>query len=471
MLPTYGGCAMITAKETDNGGKEREMKRLTSLLLCLLLLTTLAVPVCAMEGNTEATIPNTPCAHEWTLTGETPATCTSAGVKSYACSLCPETKSEPVDKIPHKFDALQKMDESKHLLVCSVCKAAGQESFHVWTDGDIIIPATCIQTGTRKLVCACGASGTKVEPKGAHVYDHDCDTTCNVCDAVRTTTHTYDNACDPDCNACGEKRTTSHSYGSSWSRDHSGHWHECTKCGEKVDFRSHYPGPAATEDAPQLCLTCDYVITQQKEHQHNYGKKWSQDESGHWYECATCDVKKDFAKHVYDSDCDTHCNVCDYENPQAHEYGNSWQMDDSKHWSVCQVCNKKSEAEPHIPGAEATELQPQLCTVCGYEMNAVQEHVHAFGPDWMYDGKSHWQSCACGEQTVPAPHHWDDGTKNKDKTVTYVCEECQAEKTEEAAGFPWWVLILFVLLGAGGGVAAYIYYVLPQKQIGKFAAK
>ena len=446
------------------------MKQLTSSLLCLMLLMAFAVPVFATEENTDTT-QSAPCEHNWTLTGETPATCAAQGEKIYTCSLCTESKTETLDTIPHKFETLQKVDEAKHMLVCSVCREPGQQESHVWSDGDIITPSTCIQTGTRKLVCVCGATGTKVEPKGTHTYDHDCDTTCNVCNAARTTSHTYDHACDPDCNACGEKRTTKHSYGSSWSRDHSGHWHECTKCGEKVDFRSHYPGPAATEDAPQLCLTCDYVITQQKEHQHNYGKKWSQDESGHWYECATCDVKKDFAKHVYDSDCDTHCNVCDYENPQAHEYGNSWQMDDSKHWSVCQVCNKKSEAEPHIPGAEATELQPQLCTVCGYEMNAVQEHVHAFGPDWMYDGKSHWQSCACGEQTVPAPHHWDDGTKNKDKTVTYVCEECQAEKTEEAAGFPWWVLILFVLLGAGGGVAAYIYYVLPQKQIGKFAAK
>ena len=89
----------------------------------------------------------------------------------------------------------------------------------------------------------------------------------------------------------------------------------------------------------------------------------------------------------------------------------------------------------------------------------------------MYDGKSHWQACICGEQTVPSSHVWDSGTKNKDKTITYQCELCHAEKTEKASGFPWWILLIFLLLAAGGGAAAYVYYVLPQQQGGKFAAK
>ena len=446
------------------------MKRLISLLLCILILTSFGLPVFATESNPDTT--EIPCEHNWVVTSETAPSCTAAGERIYSCSICSTTKSPDIlEQIAHKFDKLEKVDEAKHRTVCSMCGTAGEENSHIWTDGDVLTPATCIQTGTRKLICSCGASGTKVEPQGKHTYDHDCDTTCNVCNAARTTSHTYDNACDPNCNSCDESRTVKHSYGSSWSRDHTGHWHECTKCGEKTDFRSHYPGPAATEESPQLCLTCDYVIAQQKEHQHNYGKKWSQDASGHWYQCASCDVKKDPGNHVYDSDCDAHCNVCDYENPDAHEYGNEWEKDNRKHWSVCKTCGQKTEAEFHIPGAEATENQPQLCTVCGYEIASAKAHVHSFGPVWMYDGKSHWQACACGEQTVPAAHNWDNGTKGKDKTVTYVCQQCQFEISEKKSGFPWWVLILFVLLAAGGGAAAYYYYVLPQQKGGKFAAK
>ena len=235
------------------------MKQLTSLVLCFIMVVMLVLPVCASETSPDTTTEPAPCSHEWIST-EIPATCIAEGTKTYTCSLCNETKTETLEKLAHKFESLRMVDTSKHVAICSVCSTPGQESSHIWTDGDVVTPATCLKEGTRKLNCACGASGTKVEPKGAHVYDHDCDTTCNVCNAVRTTSHTYDNSCDPDCNACGEKRTTKHTYGSSWSRDHSGHWHECTKCGEKVDFRSHYPGPAATEDAPQLCLTCDYAV-------------------------------------------------------------------------------------------------------------------------------------------------------------------------------------------------------------------
>ena len=187
------------------------MKRLTSLLLCLLLLASLAVPAWATEGTSDP-VQTVPCDHVW---GEPeifkPATCTTQGEQRYTCSQCSETKTEPTEKISHNFDSLVKVDESKHMLVCSMCRAAGQESSHVWSDGDVLTPSTCLKQGTRQLKCECGATATRVESLGPHTYDHDCDTTCNVCNAVRTTTHSYDNACDPDCNACGEKRTTSHS--------------------------------------------------------------------------------------------------------------------------------------------------------------------------------------------------------------------------------------------------------------------
>lgn len=378
----------------------------------------------------------------------TQATCTMEGSKSYSCS-CGKTRTEIISKLEHNFGEWVKTGDS-HERSCLNCtnKEFGKHS----VKEEVIKEATCQETGSKKKYCTvCGISEMSILPK--------------------LTEHVYDNVCDSKCNVCEAERTTKHTYGSSWSRDHVGHWHECTKCGEKVDYRDHYPGPAATEDAPQLCLTCDYVIAQQKEHQHNYGKQWTKDETGHWYTCATCDVKKDFAQHIYDSDCDNYCNTCDFENPDAHDYGNDWQKDDKKHWSVCKICNQKTDPELHVPGPAATEDSPQLCTVCSFEMAPAQEHTHTFGPLWMYDGKTHWQACACGEQTVPAAHNWDNGSKNKDKTVTYLCMQCQAERSEKASGFPWWVLVIFLLMAAGGGAAAYIYYVLPQKQGGKFAAK
>lgn len=487
------------------------MKKTFSLFLCVFLLMSFVMPAFATEVGNEATA----CNHSWTTTDQTEATCTATGEKKLTCSLCGDQKTETISATGHSFGSPVTVDDSSHKKICTIC-GTEETAAHSWDNGTVVSQATCVAEGSKTYTCTCGKTKTerlsKLEhdlgtwTKDSQNHERSCKNCtyketgkhsikeevvkeatcleagskkkyCTICDmsemivVSKLTTHTYDTVCDLDCNICGAKRTTSHSYGSSWSRDHTGHWHECTKCGEKVDFRSHYPGPAATEDAPQLCVTCDYVITQQKEHQHSYEKKWTKDDSGHWYKCASCDVKKDFAQHVYDSDCDSHCNVCDYENPDAHDYGNSWKTDERKHWAVCKTCNHKTDAEPHIPGDAATETQAQLCTVCGYEIEPVQEHEHSFGPTWMYDGKTHWQACICGEQSVPAEHTWNDGTKNRDKTVTYLCMQCQAEKIEKASGFPWWILIVFVLMAAGGGAAAYVYYYIPYKQTGKFSAK
>ena len=39
------------------------------------------------------------------------------------------------------------------------------------------------------------------------------------------TEHVYDNDCDKTCNVCGEEREITHSFDSEWSKDEDGHWH------------------------------------------------------------------------------------------------------------------------------------------------------------------------------------------------------------------------------------------------------
>ena len=46
-----------------------------------------------------------------------------------------------------------------------------------------------------------------------HAYDHGCDTTCNLCGAVRDdVTHEYTDKCDAACDNCGAQRTPPHDY-------------------------------------------------------------------------------------------------------------------------------------------------------------------------------------------------------------------------------------------------------------------
>lgn len=51
---------------------------------------------------------------------------------------------------------------------------------------------------------------------------------------------------------------------------------------------------------------------------------------------------------------------------KGHSYKSEWNMDAMGHWHECSVCGEKETVQPHIAGAPATEMTPQVCTVCGY---------------------------------------------------------------------------------------------------------
>ena len=48
---------------------------------------------------------------------------------------------------------------------------------------------------------------------------------------------------------------------SKWNKgDSNGHWHKCLNCDAHDEPIPHTPGPEATEEAPQVCTVCGYVI-------------------------------------------------------------------------------------------------------------------------------------------------------------------------------------------------------------------
>lgn len=80
----------------------------------------------------------------------------------------------------------------------------------------------------------------------------------------------------------------SHVPASTWSKDTSGHWHACQtpNCNEQLAFAAHTPGPAATEDAPQLCTVCSYELAPALEHTHVWGAWISNGDGTHTRTCA-----------------------------------------------------------------------------------------------------------------------------------------------------------------------------------------
>lgn len=312
--------------------------------------------------------------------------------------------------------------------------------------------ATCTEAGTMEYSCACGEKKNEtIAAKG----------------------HSYDNACDPDCNTCGATRDVSHKPGTAWSRDASGHWHICSVCKGKVEIGKHYPGPAATEDKDQICMTCGYLLTRKTGHVHKYQTTFTSDESGHWYACEGCEERKDFTEHSYDNPCDPDCNVCGYKRDSAHYYGDTLEHDEDAHWGICTLCGEVGNRDAHIPGGEATEHTPQTCVVCGMELAPALDHVHG-SEVWESDGEKHWKECACGEILEEGPHGWDMGTENPDSTVTYVCAQCGAEKTEgepeveKDFQFPWMLVVVIVSLGCAVGAAVILIHLLVKKPAGKF---
>ena len=293
---------------------------------------------------------------------------------------------------------------------------------HVW-DVSYTIAATCTEEGATAYGCsACGAISVEILPVAGHKFS------------------------------------------TQWSRNASGHWHACSACGEKADFGKHYPGPAATEEKAQICLTCGITLTAQLKHTHKYESNWTSDETGHWYACSGCGEQKDFADHTYDDGCDPDCNVCGYATPTAHTYSGSWLSDETGHWDVCTICQEKSGTEPHIPGPNATETEAQTCLACGFEIMAPLAHNHVSEGAWVTDEENHWRVCSCGEKNEEAPHLWDAGQEQEDSTILYTCQDCGSTRAEEnpqagSSRLIWIGVAIAVLLGA----AAVILFLLVPK--------
>lgn len=399
-------------------------RRFFSMLMILVITAQLfIIPAAAEDSVPEGSIPaSTPT--EASDPTEMPKPSEPESTTTPTQSTTPTEPSVPASCGTHTYGDWD-ADEGSHWKICAVC-GHRESGGHSWASETVAVDPTCGEHGGVCKICTVcqGVLVTElISPTGKHTYDNTCDTGCNVCGVVRTVEHTF---------------------GTDWKYSGKGHWHFCTVCGAADEVREHYPGPAATEEKEQICLTCGMVMMKKKDHTHSWNPVWSSDGSGHWYACSGCSEKNGMSDHTYEVGCDADCNDCGYVRTAVHTYGPDWTQTELAHYGVCIVCGEAGTAEDHVADSTGT-----CCAVCGYAMELIEEiHVHEFEPGtWGIDENGHWNVCMCGEKDNSSPHVWDEGRKKED-AIIYICDVCSAEKHEAVSEsvIPW---IPFL---AGGGI-------------------
>lgn len=298
-----------------------------------------------------------------------------------------------VENCSHSYSSWKKDSSSKHYRICSKCDNR-QTASHSWDKEKIIKEATCAQTGTKEQSCVCGATKTVTIPKSeTHTFSE-----WKLLDEV---SHTR------ECTVCKKKELEEHKLQENWDTDEKEHWKSCEVCKEKLTSEKHSFANCA---AP--CDTCEF----KRATGHLFVQSFSSDEVNHWHACEGCAEKEGVEPHTYEA-----------------------KSDDKGSWQECTACALVKDYKDHVPGPAATEETAQNCTLCGYELAPILEHVHAYMP-MESDKLTHWGKCVCGDEIGPEPHVWD--------VSKGCCAVCQAPTPRSAQRQNW--DFVWVWLGVAG---------------------
>ena len=177
----------------------------------------------------------------------------SATVHLRKCSIC--AKTETVDHtydhdcdttcngcgaertITHKFDEGWTSDDTGHWHACEVCGAKDGEAAHKPGDPAGEYTDQVCTVCDFILVPALGHTH-----KYDDTYKQDADSHWQLCtgcqEATEAETHIFDGNCDDTCDTCGYQREITHPT-SGWEQSDTDHWKTCTNCGEKLEEGQH----------------------------------------------------------------------------------------------------------------------------------------------------------------------------------------------------------------------------------------
>ena len=193
-------------------------------------------------------------------------------------------------------------DSFSHWHECSICKGKGDIAAHTYdqqvkTKAYEKSSATCLSGATYYMSCVCGA-------KGADTFE------------------------------IGDKDPDNHSgiLNNDWKSNGSKHWKEYSCCRAHAEEAAHTPGPAATEDAPQLCTVCSYELAPALEHTHVWGA-WSSNGDG------------------------THTRTCAKDDSHTETNACSGGIATCQNSAICSVCNTAYGAKDMTKHTGGTEVR------------------------------------------------------------------------------------------------------------------
>ena len=171
-------------------------------------------------------VTDTESPHEWN-SGKvtTQPTCTTAGQKTYTCTVCSATKVETLDALGHNF--------AKYDAKAATCTEIGWNTYFTCTNCNYTTYKEIAALGHDK-VSHKGKAATCTE-KGWNAYD-----TCSRCDYT-----TY-----KEIAALGHNFTSN-----TWQSDAHRHWKKCSRCKAAGKKTQHIGGTATCKDRA-VCTTC-----------------------------------------------------------------------------------------------------------------------------------------------------------------------------------------------------------------------
>ena len=280
---------------------------------------------------------------------------------------------------------------------------------------------------------------------------------CSACGDIKTGTHNWDGGTpikEADCKEGGQDKFT------------------CTDCGAgktvdtpKTDVHKYGSWTKVSDTTHKhVCSVCQKEET--ANHSWNSGvvtkKPTCKEEGVKTFTCTGCGLTRTeeldiLTTHTYDHGCDKDCNICGKTRTTKHTYSSTWSKDKTNHYHACTECKDKKDVAPHTPGAEPTETTAQTCTECGYIIKPALGHTHTFAETWTTDDEGHWHACSgCDEKDGYSAHAFENACDpdcsgcgyTREVTHTYgqewekdgenhwyVCSAC-GQKAEEAAHVP-----------------------------------